>query len=113
MNARAVKRVGYIIVSSDRGLCGGLNSNLFRHLVREIRAQRDAGTEIEFCTIGTKALGFFRRVGGKVMTARWPRTSVMPHISTSGRYRQGNARCLHEQARSTRSALRTTSSSTP
>jgi F-type H+-transporting ATPase subunit gamma len=53
-------------VSSDRGLCGGLNSNLFRRMVREIRALRDEGTELQFCTIGTKALGFFRRVGGKV-----------------------------------------------
>jgi F-type H+-transporting ATPase subunit gamma len=55
-------------VSSDRGLCGGLNSNLFRRMVREIRALRDAGVEYEFCTIGTKALGFFRRVGGKVIS---------------------------------------------
>jgi F-type H+-transporting ATPase subunit gamma len=66
MQRREVKRVGFIIVSSDRGLCGGLNSNLFRRMVREIRALRDAGTELEFCTIGNKALGFFRRVGGKV-----------------------------------------------
>ena len=67
MNAREVKRVGLIIVSSDRGLCGGLNSNLFRHLVREIRELRDGGVEVQYCTIGTKALGFFRRVGGKVV----------------------------------------------
>ena len=66
MQQRDTKRVGFIIVSSDRGLCGGLNSNLFRRMVREIRALRDAGTEVEFCTIGTKALGFFRRVGGQV-----------------------------------------------
>jgi F-type H+-transporting ATPase subunit gamma len=66
MQAREVKRLGFIIVSSDRGLCGGLNSNLFRSLVREIRALRDAGIEVEYCTIGNKALGFFRRVGGKV-----------------------------------------------
>jgi F-type H+-transporting ATPase subunit gamma len=67
MSEREVKRVGYIIVSSDRGLCGGLNTNLFRQLVRHIREQRDQGREVEFCTIGTKALGFFKRVGGKVM----------------------------------------------
>jgi F-type H+-transporting ATPase subunit gamma len=67
MNAREVKRVGLIIVSSDRGLCGGLNSNLFRQLVREIRELRDAGVEVQYCTIGMKALGFFRRVGGKVV----------------------------------------------
>lgn len=67
MHAREVKRVGLIIVSSDRGLCGGLNSNLFRQLVREIRELRNAGIEVQYCTIGTKALGFFRRVGGKVV----------------------------------------------
>jgi len=66
MRRREVKRVGFIVVSSDRGLCGGLNSNLFRRMVREIRVLHDAGTELEFCTIGNKALGFFRRVGGKV-----------------------------------------------
>jgi F-type H+-transporting ATPase subunit gamma len=66
MQKREARRVGFIIVSSDRGLCGGLNSNLFRRMVREIRTMRDAGTEFEFCTIGSKALGFFRRVGGKV-----------------------------------------------
>jgi F-type H+-transporting ATPase subunit gamma len=79
MRAREVKRVGLIIVSSDRGLCGGLNSNLFRRLVREIRALRDAGTEVEYCTLGTKALGFFRRVGGKVV-AQATHLGDAPHI---------------------------------
>jgi len=79
MHARPVKRIGFIIVSSDRGLCGGLNSNLFRRLVREIRALRDAGNEVEFCTIGTKALGFFRRVGGKV-AAQATHLGDAPHI---------------------------------
>lgn len=79
MNAREVKRVGLIIVSSDRGLCGGLNSNLFRRLVREIRELHGAGTEVDFCTIGTKALGFFRRVGGKVV-AQATHLGDAPHI---------------------------------
>jgi len=64
---RERKRVGYIIVSSDRGLCGGLNSNLFRRLIAEIKEQRAAGVEPVFCTIGTKALGFFKRFGGNVL----------------------------------------------
>ncbi len=67
MNGREVKRVGLIIISSDRGLCGGLNSNLFRRLLRDIRELHESGTEVDFCTIGNKALGFFRRVGGKVV----------------------------------------------
>ncbi len=79
MRRREVRRVGFIIVSSDRGLCGGLNSNLFRRLVREIRSLRDAGTELQFCTIGTKALGFFRRVGGQVV-AQATHLGDAPHI---------------------------------
>lgn len=79
MHARPVKRIGFIVVSSDRGLCGGLNSNLFRRMVRELREHRDAGTEVEFCTIGTKALGFFRRVGGQV-SAQATHLGDAPHI---------------------------------
>ncbi|TVQ90767.1 MAG: F0F1 ATP synthase subunit gamma [Chromatiaceae bacterium] len=63
---REVRRVGYIVVSSDRGLCGGLNSNLFRMLLGRIREQTDEGIDPVFCTIGTKALAFFRRFGGDV-----------------------------------------------
>lgn len=64
---REVKRVGYIVISSDRGLCGGLNSNLFRKLTRQVAEQQGDDIEVSFCTIGTKALGHFRRFGGKVM----------------------------------------------
>ncbi len=67
MIERETKRIGYIVVSSDRGLCGGLNSNLFRHLLKDILVQQESGKQIDFCTIGTKALGFFKRFGGKVM----------------------------------------------
>ncbi len=64
---RVVKRVGYIIVSSDRGLCGGLNNNLFRLLVKQIKAHSEEGHEVDFCTIGNKAIGFFKRFGGRVL----------------------------------------------
>ena len=64
---REVKRVGIIVVSSDRGLCGGLNSNLFRKMTAEIRRLQSEGVEVSFCTIGSKALGFFKRFGGGVM----------------------------------------------
>ncbi|MGD8569224.1 MAG: F0F1 ATP synthase subunit gamma [Gammaproteobacteria bacterium] len=67
MREREVKRVGYIIVSTDRGLCGGLNSNMFRALVRELREWDSKGIEINLCTIGTKATGFFRRLGSKIV----------------------------------------------
>jgi F-type H+-transporting ATPase subunit gamma len=68
MIEREVKRVGYIIVSSDRGLCGGLNNNLFRKLFKEMKQFRDDGVEVDFCTIGNKALGFFSRFGGNVIS---------------------------------------------
>jgi len=58
----SVKRVGYIIVSTDRGLCGGLNANLFRKLLTEIRDQQSKGIEIDVVTIGSKASAFFRRL---------------------------------------------------
>jgi F-type H+-transporting ATPase subunit gamma len=57
-----VKRVGYIIVSTDRGLCGGLNANLFRKLLGEIREWQGKGVEIDIVTIGSKASAFFRRL---------------------------------------------------
>jgi F-type H+-transporting ATPase subunit gamma len=76
---RDVKRVGYIIVSSDRGLCGGLNNNLFRKMFKEMKAHREAGTEVDFCTIGNKALGFFGRFGGNVVSQATHLGDV-PHI---------------------------------
>src|SRR6201993_4600584 len=66
MVEREVKRVAYIVVSSDRGLCGGLNTNLFRAAVRSIREWKEQGVEAEFALIGNKAAAFFKRVGGKV-----------------------------------------------
>ena len=56
------KRVGYIVVSSDRGLCGGLNNNLFKTVLNDIKAKSDKGIEIDVCTIGQKASGFFSRL---------------------------------------------------
>jgi F-type H+-transporting ATPase subunit gamma len=58
----SVKRVGYVIVSTDRGLCGGLNSNLFRKLLGEIREWQDKGVEVDVVCIGQKATQFFRRL---------------------------------------------------
>jgi len=67
MLEREIKRVGYIIVSSDRGLCGGLNSNLFRAVVRELAGWRKKNVGIDLCTIGSKATGYFSRLGSKVV----------------------------------------------
>ena len=69
MEAREVKRVGYIVISTDRGLCGGLNSNLFKKVARDVKAQRDTGVEVAFAALGSKAVGFFSRFGGSVLAA--------------------------------------------
>jgi F-type H+-transporting ATPase subunit gamma len=56
---RDIKRAGIIIVSSDRGLCGGLNANLFRKALNQLTAWERMGLDIDVCTVGTKASGFF------------------------------------------------------
>jgi len=61
------KCIGLIIVSTDRGLCGGLNSNLFRELLRRITAWKKEGLDLELCVIGNKAIGYFGRLGLKVI----------------------------------------------
>jgi F-type H+-transporting ATPase subunit gamma len=76
---RDIKRIGYIVISSDRGLCGGLNSNLFRMLVQRIKEDRKSDIDPVFCTIGTKALGFFKRFGGNVL-AQVTHLGDKPHI---------------------------------
>ena len=69
MNARNVRRIGYIVVSTDRGLCGGLNVNLFRELVRAIRQWETDGAPADLALVGNKAAQFFRAVGGNVVAA--------------------------------------------
>jgi F-type H+-transporting ATPase subunit gamma len=64
---RQVRRVGYVIVSTDRGLCGGLNINLFKEVIRSMKEWQDQGAEIDLCLIGNKALGFFKRMGGNIV----------------------------------------------
>ena len=66
---RPVKRVGYIVVSSDRGLAGGLNINLFKKVVQHVKAQQQQSIEVEFALIGQKAVSFFKNYGGKVLGA--------------------------------------------
>jgi F-type H+-transporting ATPase subunit gamma len=58
----AVRRVGYVVISTDRGLCGGLNSNLFRKLLGDIREFQKQGVEVDIVAIGQKATAFFRRL---------------------------------------------------
>jgi F-type H+-transporting ATPase subunit gamma len=63
---REVQRIGYIVVSTDKGLCGGLNVNLFRVLIRDMQKWDQQGIANELTLIGNKAAGFFRAFGGNV-----------------------------------------------
>lgn len=61
------KRVGYIIVSTDRGLCGGLNNNMFKAAVSQMIEWDKKGVEVDVCAIGKKAGGFFKRFKCKLV----------------------------------------------
>lgn len=63
---REVKRVGYIVISTDRGLCGGLNVNLFKKVVKDVQNWQEQGVEVEFASIGNRAAMFFESFGGDV-----------------------------------------------
>jgi F-type H+-transporting ATPase subunit gamma len=69
MQEREVKRVGFILVSTDRGLCGGLNINLFKATIRAMKEWSDQGVEVDLSLIGAKALAFFNSYGGNVVAA--------------------------------------------
>ena len=64
---RDMKRVGYIIISTDRGLCGGLNVNLFKTVIGEMQQHREEGVEVDLVLVGAKAVQFFKRLGGNVV----------------------------------------------
>lgn len=66
---REVKRVGYIVITTDRGLCGGLNVNEFRRLLPELREWQSRGVETDLCLIGAKGVQFFRRLKVNVVAA--------------------------------------------
>ena len=66
MEEREVKRVGYIVVSTDRGLCGGLNINLFKNVLADAAKWQGQGADVEFAVVGSKATSFFNNMGAKV-----------------------------------------------
>lgn len=74
-----IRRVGYLIVSSDRGLAGGLNNNLFRKLLGEIRNWHEQGVEVDVVTIGQKASVYFRRIKVE-MLATVTHLGDQPHV---------------------------------
>jgi F-type H+-transporting ATPase subunit gamma len=64
---REAKRVGYIVISTDRGLCGGLNANLFKKVIGEIAKWQGESVQVDMALVGAKAVQFFRRMGGNVV----------------------------------------------
>ncbi|WP_226703340.1 F0F1 ATP synthase subunit gamma [Microbulbifer elongatus] len=69
MQEREVKRVGYILVSTDRGLCGGLNINVFKAAIRDMHSWDKQGVGVDICAVGNKAASFFNNIGGNVVAA--------------------------------------------
>ncbi|MCH8553443.1 MAG: F0F1 ATP synthase subunit gamma [Natronospirillum sp.] len=69
LEQREVQRVGYIVVSTDRGLCGGLNVNMFKAALKSVLEWKGQNVEIEVCAIGKKGVGFFRKSGIPVVGA--------------------------------------------
>lgn len=68
-NTRDVKKVGYIVISTDRGLCGGLNINAFKTTVASMREWSEKNVEIDICSIGARAATFFNNFGGNVVAS--------------------------------------------
>lgn len=69
LEEREVKNVGYIVISTDRGLCGGLNTNEFKVVTQHVKALQEQEIGVHFAALGSKAVAFFSRFGGNVMAA--------------------------------------------
>jgi len=67
LETRDVKRVGYMIITTDRGLCGSLNVNLFRAVLNDMREWQNSGVEVDVCIVGAKGIAFFRRLKTNVI----------------------------------------------
>lgn len=70
MTVRRVKRVGLVVITSDRGLCGGLNANLLRRLSLRVKEWQSAGVEVSYSVIGSKGASFFKSFGGNLMATK-------------------------------------------
>lgn len=80
LESRGIRRVGYIVITTDRGLCGGLNVNEFRRLLPELRQWQEKGIEADLCLIGAKGAQFFRRLKVNVVAAT-THLGENPHVS--------------------------------
>lgn len=81
MTERPAKSVGFIVISTDRGLCGGLNINLFKATLAAIRAAKKEGSEVSLCLIGSKAVQFFRRLGDVQTLGTVSHLGDRPHVA--------------------------------
>ncbi|MFW5443137.1 MAG: F0F1 ATP synthase subunit gamma [Methylococcaceae bacterium] len=77
---REIKRVGVIVVTSDRGLCGGLNSNLFRAIIKDLSSWDKQNIEADICTIGTKGSGFFTAINANIV-GQVSKLGDTPHLN--------------------------------
>jgi F-type H+-transporting ATPase subunit gamma len=78
---REAKSVGFIVITTDRGLCGGLNVNLFKATLAAIRDWQGRGTQVSLCLIGSKGVQFFRRLGNVQTLATVTHLGDRPHVS--------------------------------
>ena len=69
LTEREISRVGFIVISTDRGLCGGLNTNMLKKAVTELKEWHDQGVEADVCTIGVKGEGFMKRLGVNIVSS--------------------------------------------
>ena len=69
LEVREMKRAGYLVVTTDRGLCGSLNVNLFRALLNDISRRQEQGIEVDLCILGAKGMAFFRRLKTNIVSA--------------------------------------------
>jgi F-type H+-transporting ATPase subunit gamma len=77
---RPIASVGIIVISTDRGLCGGLNLNLFKAALATIREAKGKGAKINLCLIGSKGLQYFRRLAGVEITGSVTHLGDRPHV---------------------------------
>src|SRR3981189_555272 len=80
----SVKRVGIIVITTDKGLCGALNTNLLRMVLAQYKEWQAQGEEIEVCAIGNKGFGFMQRLGAKLSSAIVP-PGAPPQLATPPR----------------------------
>ena len=79
MVTREPKSIGIIVISTDRGLCGGLNANIFKNTIYLLREWQQKGAEVSLCLVGSKGLGFFRRLGLPIL-ANISHLGDRPHV---------------------------------